>query len=326
MKYYFSYRRQTQICRNPHLLARCSALIPPAAIASPCRFLSALMLWGAFAAQLASAQTVSPPSGNELIAASARELDQAKSLAARIRQTGEILGHPLEAQGSYLQADQEGEKLFRLELQMSVGKTRSSLLQVCNLDSLCFRRDLGGKVKLTRVLLSEVREAELKAQSEGQPRFDSLFTRGGLPQMMKSLDSNFRFSAPQQGVILSTPVWVTEGHWRKKPLTRLLPDQKDAINAGQEVDYSMLPPQAPGRIQVVLGREGMGRLIPFRIVYFRAAKKPPEGESPLLKIEFLEVRRDAQIDPAYFAYNPDDPEVIDVTEQYLQRRQKQKKE
>ncbi|QDU98447.1 hypothetical protein [Lignipirellula cremea] len=262
---------------------------------------------------------VSPPTGNQLVAASARELDQATAIAARIRQTGEVLGHPLEGQGTYLQADQSGEKLLRLEMQLSVGKNRSSLLQVCNLDSLCLRREVGGKVTLTRVLLSEVRDAERAAEQAGKKPDLALLTRGGLPQLMHSLAENFDFDAPETSAISSLPVWTVEGRWKKASLARLLPDQAEAINHGQPPRYEEFPPQLPARVSLVLGQQGGGRLFPFRITYYRDAE-PTLNEKPLVKIEFFEVRRNAQIDPAYFTYNPDDPQVVDVTEAYLKKK------
>jgi len=257
--------------------------------------------------------------GQQLVADAAKNLDDAESISAKIRQTGVILNRPLEGYGLYLQSGLGNERLLRLELKLSVGSTSTSMVQVCNEESLWLRRDVGGEATVTRVKLGEVRKAEAQAGIRTTEPNTSLLSRGGLPILMKSLDDHFIFASPKSSSILDTPVWELEGHWKPDTLRRLLPSQEDAIEKKGEIDYEQLAPNVPARVRIVLGREGMAKMFPFRIEYFRSPV-PVEEEEPMIRIEFFEVRRGVAIDSRLFRYKPEENvmnEIEDITDKYM---------
>ncbi|MCO6456892.1 MAG: hypothetical protein J5I93_16460, partial [Pirellulaceae bacterium] len=121
-------------------------------------------------------------------------------------------------------------------------------------------------------------------------------------------------------------VWVLEGTWKPAQLVRLLPDQKPLLLAGQLPSGELLPPHLPQHVRLVLGRDPIVPLFPYRIEYLRQ-ESADESASPggagewqtLLVVEFFEIRR-VPLVPQQFQYDPGDHSIVDETDLYLERR------
>ena len=64
-------------------------------------------------------------------------------------------------------------------------------------------------------------------------------------------------------------MWVVAGKWRREKLALILPDQSEAILAGQPVDFSRLPALLPTNVNMTLGRDEAFPLFPYRIEFRR---------------------------------------------------------
>jgi hypothetical protein len=187
---------------------------------------------------------------------------------------------------------------------------------------LWIRREAGTAVSLGRVDLERIRDA---VRSRGRTSWvdasSNWLAVGGLAQLLAALGENFQFSAPQAVRTDKASLWVVDGRWKPARLAELLPDQRDAILAGQAVDPARLPPQLPTNVRVVLGQSD---LMPYRIEYRRAvpsgnAPSPEAAQTePNVVLEILAIRRPQDLDPGLFAYEPGNQEVTDYTDLYLQ--------
>jgi hypothetical protein len=105
---------------------------------------------------------------------------------------------------------------------------------------------------------------------------------GGLPRLLSTLDGHFAFGRAKPLVIGKLPVWSLEGQWKPKVLATLLPDQREAILAGQPAQLDKLPPHLPHGVTLILGRDEVVPLFPYSISYYRF--KPvggdPSGATP----------------------------------------------
>lgn len=273
-------------------------------------------------AQAAQTPENAPPNERDLLARAADQLLSLPAADVKLRQKARLFGQEVTGSGTYLQKQSPRGLLLRLDLKLQVGDQLSSLHQVCDGRFLWIRREAGTAVSLGRVDLERIRDAiRSRGRTSWVDASSNWLAVGGLPQLLAALGENFQFSAPQAVRTDKASLWVVDGRWKPARLAELLPDQRDAILAGQAADPTRLPPQLPTDVRVVLGQSD---LLPYRIEYRRAA---PSGSSPppdLAKtepnvvLEIIEIRRPQDLDPGLFAYEPGNQEVADYTDLYLQ--------
>jgi hypothetical protein len=259
-----------------------------------------------------------------LVAAAADELLRQPNLEAKIRHRVDLFDHELVGLGLYQQLGEGAQQLRRLELKLQAGEQAATVQQVCAGRFLWTRREQQGTTTLSRIDLRKVRET--LAAANRAPGFDpavNWMAIGGLPKLLHSLDENFDFAPPQEGRIGEVPVSIVAGRWKPDRLAALLPEQRDAILAGQPARLDRLPPHVPDQVQVTLGRDNLFPLFPYRIEYLRGqgrgGKDLAATDSPkaIVTMELFEVRRRDDLDRRQFIYEPGEQEVIDQTETFL---------
>lgn len=269
-----------------------------------------------------SAQTspTAPPGGQELLAKAAQTLYRQPALSAKIRQRVQMFGEDLVGSGNYLQLGDSPEKMLRLELKLQLAGQVSTLTQVSNGAELWTRREVLNAKMLSYVDLQRVRREMAAARGTRPADYGAdWMVLGGLPALLGGLEKNFAFGPARPAQFNQLAVWVIEGAWKPEPLAALLPDQKDAILAGQSVSLAGLPPEIPQQVQIVLGSDD---LFPYQIE-FRRSRPAETGEgsayTPMLTIELFEVQFGAQLDPLQFQYKAGSQEVADHTDLYLRK-------
>ena len=125
---------------------------------------------------------------------------------------------------------------------------------------------------------------------------DFSLSLGGLPRLLWSLRTSFRFAPPTENRLDDLRIWTLDGQWNSSRLAMLLPDQKAAIDAGQPVDLSKLASQLPDRVVL---RIGCDDLFPYRIEYWRREGKAKDSSSAdrgklLVVVELYEVQLGAR--------------------------------
>lgn len=256
----------------------------------------------------------------DLVERAARNLLQYRSLAARIRHRIDLYDQPLTGSGVYQQwgRGQEPRRL-RLELKLHVAGQTASLQQIGDGRFLWDRRDILGKVSLSRVDLRKIRQAQdqLGADASGAG-FDGWLALGGLPQLLTGINESFQFTTAEPAQLGKLPTWVVVGTWRDEALVRLFPS-KNGAPAGR----ASMPTQAPQRVLVVLGADQNIPLFPYRIEYQRIKAGGGAGEGPqfepMAKLQLFEVQPGAELDPEAFRYDPGNQEVVDETQALLRR-------
>lgn len=275
------------------------------------------------------------PTGQSLVAAAATNVQNEQAISADMRYRVDAFGHELQGAGTYLQRGAGVQTLVRMELKMQVAGQAATLQEIRGTDYYWVRREVPPAVTtLGRVDLHQLRKS-VDRSSDARPG-DVLPTRGwimlgGLGRLMTALDSNFEFGPPRSDELKFTaadgqsverlPIWIVEGRWKTDRLAQ--------ITGGAAKLSAKLPDQLPDRVEIILGRtEDVLPLFPYRITYTRAAEaKPAAGqggtaETPrkeLLVLEFFNVFRKGDIDPALFEYSPGDQVVQDLTTAYVQR-------
>ncbi len=262
------------------------------------------------------------PDERDLLARAADQLLALPAADIKLRQKARLFGQEVTGSGTYLQKQSPRGLLLRLDLKLQVGDQMSSLQQVCDGRFLWIRRDAANTVSVGRVDLERIRDA---IRSSGRTSWvdasSNWLAVGGLAQLLAALGESFQFSAPQAVRTDKASLWVVDGRWKPARLAELLPNQRDAILAGQAADPARLPPQLPTDVRVVLGQSD---LMPYRIEYRRAVPSgntpPPEAAQtePNVVLEILAIRRPQDLDPGLFAYEPGNQEVTDYTDLYVQ--------
>ena len=281
-----------------------------------------LTLTSSLAAQDTSPTIAMPTiaiSGQELVARSASEISQSPSLEAKVRQRVALYGQRFTGTGHYVQLRHRDGNQFRFDLRLQVGNQQTSFQHHNDGIYLWIRRDSGDAQTLSRVDLSRVRAAMKDGSAEPAAAASTGLGIGGLSQLLHGLNTHFDFNQPTTSEISSVPVWQIDGTWKRKSLTLLLPDQADAINAGESADLSRLPLQVPSHVTLILGRDAQVPLFPYRVEYSRHDAKTKQRR-PMLTMELFEVRLRPELDSRQFRFQLDDEErVEDETEAHLEK-------
>lgn len=270
--------------------------------------------------------------GPPLLHEALRNLQQYRSLAARIRQRIDLFGQPLSGAGVYQQWGR-GQDLrrVRLELKLQVGGQTASFQQICDGRFLWDRRDIPqqvgapNQVVLSRLDLLKVRQA--LADSDGASVSPAALRHwtalGGLAQLLDGLDDHFDFPVARPARLGRLPVWVLAGRWRRESLERFFPK---AIGPDGEPDEGRLPAHCPQQILLVLGADENIPLFPYRVEYQRrtdekAAEQGGGAYATQAMLELFEVQVAAPLDPESFRYDPVNQEVIDSTQAFIRKLQ-----
>jgi hypothetical protein len=275
-----------------------------------------------------------PIVGDQLLAQSLEGLARQGTLTAKVGLKAELFGQQLAGTGTYSQQSGEGASQYasrqpdsivgiRLRLELRIARPNqaaSGLLYVGDGRNLWMYEEIGEQPKLSRIDVWRVRDAiDSAGPSRASPT--KLLTLGGLPKLIAGLRGAFDFAEVREGTLGTTPVWVLDGLWKREQLVRLLPDQKESLEAGQKADLTKLARQVPASVQLVLGKDD---LLPYRLEYRRVTKKNKDGDDAdpgnwqsLLVLEFFEFDRNPQLEDRLFEYQPNSIEVVDQTDEFL---------
>lgn len=281
----------------------------------------------------AAAQDAEVISGQDLVAQAADLIAKQPGLEARLRHRVDLFGQQFVGAGTYLQSRGRPETLIRLELKVQVADQLNSLQHVCDGRFLWIRRDHADRPSLARIDLRRVREAMAGVDEGTTPVSITSFAASGLPKLLRGLEQNFVFDAPRPQTIGKFPVWELRGVWRPVPNGSSSSPANPSASAVPVTPIVNLPPVAatpnwshvPDEVILVLGRDEMIPLFPYRIDFRRRAAESEPGAGQgrsrttrsMLVLEFFEVRRRPDLEPRHFSFQVGDQAVEDRTDTYL---------
>jgi len=265
--------------------------------------------------------------GQDLVAEAARRLLVAPGLEAKTRQSVQMFGQKLVGSGKYCQLT-NGPKLFlQLDLKLQVGDQMRSLRQISDGDSLWEIRAQRDTHVFSHVNLGRLREVASQTDPLAPPSY--WMALGGLPRLMAKLEEMFTFGVPQASTIGKHPVWNVNGQWKRSVLAELLPRQRDAILAGDSANLDELPEQIPHGVTLVLGRDQVVPLFPYRFSFYRYGGQRDNGAAervPMVTWELFELRVRPELRPSDFDFRPTDQEFQELTDSYVARLKQAAKE
>ncbi len=270
---------------------------------------------------LALAQEPAAPiqtSGQVLVAQAAAQMTLHPSLEAKMRQRVGIREQYMVGSGAYLQLRDGEDVRFRLELRLQVGQRLTSLQHITDNRYLYIRRDIGDTKSISRIDLKRVQAARANHAAGNSPQNYAAMGVGGLSQLLHGLADNFMFGDPEPETISGVNVWRISGRWKPEVLARLLPDQREAILAGQAPAMESLPSQLPDRVTLVVGRDEPLALFPYRVEFARQDAESNQPRSMLI-MELFEVRLRPDLDPRLFEVPGSEQDLVDETDAYLRK-------
>ncbi|MCA9145366.1 MAG: hypothetical protein KDB05_21365 [Planctomycetales bacterium] len=256
--------------------------------------------------------------GQEIVAQAAAQMTLHPSLEAKMRQRVGIRDQYMVGSGAYLQLRHGEDVRFRLELRLQVGEKLTSLQHITDSRYLYIRRDIGDTKSISRIDLKRVGAARSKLTPGNSPQSFASLGVGGLSQLLHGLADNFAFGDPDSETISGVNVWRMSGQWKPEVLASLLPDQSEAILAGQPLAAESLPPQLPDSVSLVVGRDGPLPLFPYRVEFDRRVAGNDRPRSMLI-MELFEVRLRPDLDPRLFEVPDNEQDLVDETDVYLRK-------
>jgi hypothetical protein len=190
---------------------------------------------------------------------------------------------------------------------------------VCDGTHLWIVEELEGNRTLAVVDMARLHRAQPRSQV---PQPQPLVAIAGVPKLLAGLQDNFRFTRVVESRLDDLSVWSIEGRWEPGRLAQLLPDQRERISSGADVDLSPLAPNLPHRVMLHVGSDD---LFPYRLEYWRSERAvddaPSGGREMLMAVmEFYEVQLGGSLDPALFMFRAEkNAAPIDRTQEFLDR-------
>lgn len=296
--------------------------------------LLAVGLFGTWAAAGSAAQLPPPPDSGKipqtaspsepkatLLLQAIRFAESHRSISARVWQRVELFGKQLEGTGIYLEQRSDEGLQLRLELMFPLDGAPCVLLQVCNGRYLWKYEKFGttarlGRIDTLRVLQTLDEQGGLASSGNLQPWPGW----GGIPRLLRALDRDFDFSAPQAAELPGGfPTLRIEGRWKPERLAALCPESKAKAGQSGAGDPRPLPQQLPHRAVLHLGRDD---LFPYRIEFRRSVASGPtaktDAEHPVAVMELREVVFNVPISREQFHYDPGTLEYTEQTDRFLE--------
>jgi hypothetical protein len=227
------------------------------------------------------------------------------SISARLVQTISMFDRHVRAEGRYLQAP--GRRV-RMELNLKVGSTNGTLLEVCDGEILWSRQDIDQQPQISRRNVTQILEAARAAGTVPENMLIADLGLGGLGSLLGALERSFEFSGMKDDTLRERPVTIIQGEWSTFMQTNL---------RGADPN-SPFPPYIPDVVRVTLDRENG---VPLRLMYL---KKVPGRDvlKPFLTLDFHDVKLGETIDPAEFQFTvPERVQPSELTQLYIQRLQ-----
>ena len=229
---------------------------------------------------------------------------------AEIVETIVVRGKRFRASGKYLQGP--GHKL-RLEFDLEVGRTKGSLIQVCDGTTLFTRQKIGLVVQATRRdvprILKEMKAIAAKAGNRTRPaQFESDLGLGGLEALLGSLERSLSFTQQREQTFQDRPFIIIEGGWNATFLETLTDDDQPAGGG--------LPEYVPDRVRVYIDKQTR---FAHRIVYLKK-DDTRQALRPMVSLEFRNVQLNAPLNDTSFGFKPDAGiRIQDVTDDYIRQ-------
>lgn len=230
---------------------------------------------------------------------------------AEIVETIVVRGKKFRATGKYMQG--AGNKL-RLEFELEVGRTKGSLVQVCDGTTLFTQQKIGLIVQATRrnvpKILKEMKQLASKSGPRPRPdQFEADLGLGGLDALLGSLEQTMSFTVRREQTFQNRPFIIIEGTWNATFLETLTDD--DAQDSSDE-----LPEYVPDRVRIYIDKATQ---FPHRIVYLKRAANRGVLR-PMVSLEFRSVQLNAPLADASFAFKPDPGvRVQDITDEFIRQ-------
>ncbi|MCA9149968.1 MAG: hypothetical protein KDA92_11735 [Planctomycetales bacterium] len=265
----------------------------------------------------------SAQAGAELMRAVVDQIEQHQTISAKVRHRANLYDQKLVGSGVYLQRESEQGTQIHFALSVKAGERLVSLLHVTDGRFLYLRDNLDDRLKVGRVDLQRLRRAGAGEDAALSPA--AWMTGGGLPQLLRSLATNFEIAPPQAAVLQGVPVWALSCTWSPTRLVEIWPQANQFVDESGRLVAERLPEQFPDRIFVLVGQDD---LFPYRIDYRRGKQVDGIGRlagdasasRSIATMELFEVQFNAPLDPLLFAYRPgNDEKLEDRTDDYLAR-------
>ncbi len=265
--------------------------------------------------------------GQDLIRQAAIRLRELPRIEANVRQRIDLFGQQLSGPGYYSQYG-DGSGKVRLQLKLALSGQMASFQQISDGRFLYTQIEMpGSKRRVSFVDTQRIRKAMRRTVTQVTPQpTANWMALGGLSYLLGQLDEHFLFTTAKANSLGDgkIPVWTIHGTWKPEKLAQMLPDQQEAILAGQPARLEDLSSNLPHAVAVTLGRDRRFPLFPYRLVYYQQApgvdkKRQKVAPHPILSLELFNVRQRADMKASEFDYQPDDNELVDQTNQILQR-------
>jgi outer membrane lipoprotein-sorting protein len=225
-----------------------------------------------------------------------------KSVKADISEVVTLGNRKIRLSGKYLQGT---DLQLRFEFEVNVGGTKGRLLEVCDGQILWTYYEVGKQKRVARRLVRQI----LNEAGDGPENLlIAEIGLGGLPGLLASIQRAIVFDKQWEQDVGDQTFVVVEGTWTPSNRAKFLGGKPNATDP--------LPAHVPDRVRIYYDKK---HLFPRRVLYLKRDLKT-RVHHPMVKLDFLNVEWNIELDKSQFNYTP--PENVpreDTTEHYVKQ-------
>ena len=252
------------------------------------------------------------------LAEAIKRVEKLEWIQAGIRQTMNVGGRKFLATGRHLQGP---ELRLRRELNVAIGKTSSSILEICDGETLFLKQQIDESIDLKEVAVNDVLEAIDDAKlTDQRSRWLRELGLTNLGDYLRGLEQTHRFDTVEQGTWEGNAVFILHGRWKPEAVETVAIKPRRPDDAAGETDEEdpkpvILPATVPDEVICYLGADNG---VPYKVVFQKVA---PRGKRiDLAIIELTDVVIGQPIDQREFDYIAP-TESVNLTDQFITRIQ-----
>jgi hypothetical protein len=264
-------------------------------------------------------------SAEKLLRSAVQAIASESNLQASVRHKINLFDQQLVGTGHYSQFGEGPIKRLRLEFKTQVGKTTTSITQVCDGRHLWLRENFPDSIQLSRIDVRQVRTRleQLRRTNQTdstnhaiipQLEWGANIAMGGLPRVLAAVEDSFNFSVVRRATFEDVPVWVILGQWK--------PEVRDKIQSRFRVRRGNLMTHMPNAVRIVLGRDEQFQYFPREIQYLRVVEGATEEfvtATALVTLQFYDYTRTVAMNRSQFDYQRGDQIIVDRTQAFLEK-------
>lgn len=247
-----------------------------------------------------------------------QQLADSSPLKSTLKLTGNLFGQSFSGSGNYYQMGQ-GTRKSRIQLTFGNSPHAPSVSQLCDGRFVYNLQSNGTVQSFEFVDLKRTQQVSLQSANPFSPA--GWVATGGIATLFQQLGTAFNFGEPRS---LENSDIVLRGSWDQKAIRQIVESLETAPHANSKIPWDDIPTQLPHAVEIVFSKSVDFNYFPKKITFFKFTNRQTSVE-PSVTLMFDQPLPLHNADDRFFVIDSSNLESVDMTDQYIARIQKNRR-